>query len=458
MRLSRRHLLVLSAFATSLRAGEPVKRGMIVRSARPEDLEMPLDGFRDWITPLERFFVRSHVYTPAVDAAQWKLEVGGEVRNRLSLTLPELQRLPKVELPGVLECAGNGRGLFQPTVPGIQWEYGAVGNAVWAGVRLRDVLENAGLRASARDILFDGADLPIGKMPDFRRSIPVRKALHPDTLLAYQMNGRPLSRSHGFPLRAVVPGWAGDCWVKWVTSIQVLDREYEGFFMRTAYRIPTYAAQPGQAVDPARTAPVTELRVKSVIASPQDGARLAVGKPHAVSGAAWSGESPVDRVEVSADGGRSWFGAELDRSAGTHRAPGRYGWRLWSTHWTPPAPGPHLLMARAMSVSGAAQPLEPAWNPSGYLGNTVHRVRVEAGRAGTPAGPPARPVPAFPVEARTACLGCHGEDIIAGQRLTRAQWERELDKMIGWGAPVTPADRSALVEFLFRHFGPASHR
>jgi len=455
MGLTRRDVLLLPAWAAALRAAEPVKRGMIVRSARPEDLEMPLDGFHTWITPVERFFVRSHVYTPVVDAEKWRLGVEGQVRNRLALRLSELKRFPRVELAGVLECAGNGRGLFRPRVPGIPWEYGAVGNAVWAGARLRDVLEKAGLTPSAREVLFDGADLPIGKMPDFRRSVPLRKALHPDTLLAYEMNGRPLPQAHGFPLRAVAPGWAGDCWVKWITRIEILDREYDGFFMRTAYRIPKQPVQPGKAVDPAETVPVTELRVKSVIASPLDGAGLAMPGPHTISGAAWSGESPVSKVEVSADGGRSWFPAELRRAPSAGQPSGRYGWRLWTAQWTPANPGPHLLMARAADASGAAQPLEPPWNPSGYLGNAVHRIRVEAGRPAALARS-ATPAPPFPGKVQAACLPCHGEDIIAGQRLTKAQWERELDKMAGWGARIEPGDRSEIVEFLLRHFGPGS--
>jgi DMSO/TMAO reductase YedYZ molybdopterin-dependent catalytic subunit len=455
MRLSRRDLLLLTGWAAALRAQEPVKRDMIVRSARPEDLEMPLDGFNTWLTPVERFFVRSHVYTPVVDAGKWRLEIQGQVRKRLTLELAELKRFPRVELAGVLECAGNGRGLFRPTVPGIPWEYGAVGNAVWAGARLRDVLEKTGLAASAREILFDGADLPIGTMPDFRRSIPLSKALHEDTLLAYEMNGRPLPRAHGFPLRAVAPGWAGDCWVKWITGIEVLDREYDGFFMRTAYRIPKRPVKPGEAVDPVETVPVTELKVKSVIASPRDGAGLAVRRPCTISGAAWSGEALVTKVEVSADGGRSWFPAELSRASRPGQLPGRYGWRLWTAQWTPATPGPHLLMARATDASGAAQPLEIPWNPSGYLGNAVHRIRVEAGRPAAQARP-ATPMPPFPFKVQAACLTCHGEDIVAGQRLTKAQWERELEKMVRWGAQVPPGDRAGIIEFLLRHFGPSS--
>ena len=192
---------------------------MIVRSARPEDLEMPLEGFRDFLTPADRFFVRSHHYVPAVDAASWRLAVAGEVRSPVSLRLDELKRMPRAELTAVLECAGNGRGFFDPSMPGIQWEYGAVGNARWSGVRLKDVIERSGVKAAGRHVVFSGADQPIGTQPKFERSIPIERALDPNTLLAFDMNGELLPAQHGFPLRLVVPGWASDSWAKWVSKI-----------------------------------------------------------------------------------------------------------------------------------------------------------------------------------------------------------------------------------------------
>ncbi|HEY9461586.1 MAG TPA: molybdopterin-dependent oxidoreductase, partial [Vicinamibacterales bacterium] len=184
------------------------KRDMIGRSARPLDLEMPVEGFSDYITPIDRFFVRTHVYTPRVDVGQWRLTVGGEVANTLTLTLDDLRQMPSVEVVSVLECAGNGRSFYEPSMPGLQWGQGAVGNGRWRGVRLADVLKRAGLKASPKEVLFNGADVPLGTMPDFQRSIPMAKALHPATLLAYEMNGEALPVEHGFPLRLVVPGWA----------------------------------------------------------------------------------------------------------------------------------------------------------------------------------------------------------------------------------------------------------
>jgi DMSO/TMAO reductase YedYZ molybdopterin-dependent catalytic subunit len=446
MMLSRRRWLSLLAALPAAGWGA-AKRDMIVRSARPEDLEMPLDGFMTWITPVERFFVRSHVYTPSVDPAAWRLTVEGEVASPLVLSLSDLKRLPRVELVSVLECAGNGRSQHSPRVIGLQWGSGAVGNARWAGVRLADVLKKAGIKPSTREVIANGADVPIGKMPDFIRGIPTAKTLHPDTLLAYEMNGAPLAPSHGFPLRLVVPGWAGDSWIKWVTHIQALDREFEGFWMKTGYRRPVRPVAPGAAVPPEAMEPVTSLRVKSTIAAPVPGETVS-GNVR-IRGAAWSGGAPIRSVEVSTDSGRTWRAARL----GTEQA--QYAWRLFEASWTPAAPGSYVLMSRATDADGETQPVVADWNPSGYSYNACPQVRVEVGASpGRPQPPAARPVPAFPPKVKAACLGCHGEDIIAGQRLTRAQWERDVQKMIGWGATVPPGDHAAILDFLVEHFGP----
>lgn len=455
MDLSRRQFFsTLSAAVLGVnsraRGADQARANFIIRSASPEDFEMPLEGFLASITPNEKFFVRTHVLTPKVDLAQWQLRIEGEVQSAFSLTMDDLKKLPRAELVAVLECAGNGRAFYRPTVPGLQWTHGGVGNARWTGVRLADILKKAGVKSSAKEILFNGADVPIGTMPDFIRTIPVAKALHPDTLLAFEMNGQPLPESHGFPLRLIVPGWAGDNWIKWITHIQLIDREYEGFWMKTGYRHPVHSVAPGTAVDPAQMTPVTSLGPKSVIASPVDGHNIAPGSASgslSMKGAAWSGESPVARVEVSIDNGRSWRPARLDAARGP------YSWRLWEASWTPPGPGSYVLLARATDRSGQTQPLSQEWNPSGYLWNVVQQVRVNVASPGPAPADTATPAPPFPESLRQSCIGCHGEDMIAGQKLTRAQWEREVDKMVRWGATVKPADRSAIVDFLAGHFG-----
>jgi sulfite oxidase len=455
MDLSRRHFLLISA-ASLLQPGTTgTKRDMIARSARPLDLEMPIDGFSDYITPIDRFFVRSHVYTPRVDIGQWRLTVDGEVANTLTLTMDDLRRMPSVEVVSVLECAGNGRGFYEPSMPGLQWGHGGVGNGRWRGVRLADVLKRAGLKPSPKDVLFNGGDVPIGTMPDFQRSIPIAKALHPATLLAYEMNGETLPAEHGFPLRVVVPGWAGDSWIKWVTSVSVLNREHDGFWMARAYRHPGKPVQPGLAVAPETMQPVTSLRVKSVIAEPRDAGGVIsaeAGKPIVIRGAAWSGDAgAVTSVDVSVDGGRTWTPATLRRDQRTE-----FGWRLWEYRWTPPREAYYTVFARARDAAGNTQPLEQEWNPSGYGWNVTPRIGIVVGRSAMVTGtPPGTAMPiAAPSTVKTACLSCHGEDVIEQQRLTRAQWDGEINKMVGWGAKVPDAERSALLDYLAGRYGP----
>jgi sulfite oxidase len=445
--------LFLSALSAAAFAADTPKRDGRVLSTRPFDVEMDLAGFADYLTPIDRFYVRTHHYTPALKAETFKLEVGGEVANKLTLSLDDIRKMPAAELVSVCECAGNGRSLYEPSIVGLQWEYGGVGNAKWRGVRLAEVLKRAGVNPAGKHVLFNGGDTPVGKMPDFQRTIPLAKALDPNTLLAYEMNGETLPVSHGFPLRVVVPGWAGDSWVKWLTDITILDREFDGFFMKTGYRHPGKPVTPGVAIDPAQMKPVESLRIKSVIASPLDGSALRPGTPVRVSGAAWSGMSPVARVEVSVDRGRTWKPANLGSEKHA------FGWRLWHFDWTPSATGYHVLMARARDISGDSQPFEPEWNPSGYLWNVVHRVAVDV--TDTPAAkPPAPAPPNIPELAafREKCLACHDEKPIAQQRLTRAQWDREVTKMTNWGANVKANERDELIDYLTRRFGPRPRR
>ena len=450
MLIPRRSLFLLAAGAV-LRAEDRAAREMLVRSVRPEDLEMPLSGFADYLTPAEHFFVRTHVYVPTVNASEWRLNVEGEVATPLTLTLDDVKRLPAVELVSVVECAGNGRGFFEPSVPGMQWASGAVANARWRGARLGDVLKRAGLRASAKEILFDGADVPLLAMPDFQRSIPLKKALDANTLLAYEMNGEPLPAKHGFPLRVVAPGWASDSWVKWLTSIRVLDKEHDGFWMKSAYRRPGQPVAPGTSVPPEQMQPVTSLRVKSVIAAPLDGSRAPVGMPLTVRGVAWSGDAgPVTSVDVSVDSGRTWKPAALRSGQKT-----QFGWRQWEFAWTPPQAAYYTILARARDAAGNAQPLDQEWNPSGYGWNVAPRVGLNVGSAAAaPAAETRAPETAPPSGFANACHVCHEDDVIRQQRLTRAQWDRELTKMTGWGAKFADRDRAAFLDYLFGNFGP----
>ncbi len=452
MNIPRRSFFLIAAGGL-LRAADQPKRDMLVRSVRPEDLEMPLSGFSDYITPIEHFFVRTHVYVPTVNVNDWQLKVEGEVALPLSLTMENLRKLPAVELVSVVECAGNGRGFYEPPVPGVQWMNGSVGNGRWRGVRLADVLKRAGVKDSAREILFDGADVPLGTMPDFQRSIPVRKALDDHTLLAYEMNGEMLPVKHGFPLRVIAPGWASDSWVKWLTSIRVLDKEFDGFWMKSAYRHPGKPVAPGTAVPPEQMQPVTSLRVKSVIATPLDGSQVVTGKLLTIRGVAWSGDAgPVAAVDVSVDNGRNWKPASLDSGQRT-----QFGWRQWEINWTPSQEAYYTILARARDEAGNTQPLRQEWNPSGYLWNVAPHVGIDAVRTLLAASSPAQPAGssmAPPAAFQNTCIVCHEDDVIRAQRLTRAQWDRELKKMTAWGAQVKDADRDGLIEYLFTNYGP----
>lgn len=444
MRVSRRTFFVSATAAILPRvmgaADQADQSRMIIRSPRPEDLEMPLDGFADWITPIDRFFVRCHTYTPKVNLSEWSLKIDGKVDRPLTLTLYDLKKLPRVEMVAVLECAGNGRRFYEPHVAGTQWAFGSVGNGRWTGVRLRDVLAKAGVQSSARQILCDGVDVPLGKMPDFQRTITVEKALHPDTLLAYEMNGQPLPVEHGFPLRVIAPGWASDSWVKWLQHMEVLDHEFDGFWMKSAYRHPLQPVAPGTAVDPAVMVPVTDLNVKSVITLPDGWAKPGMVR---VQGTAWSNSSPVSKVDVSSDGGKTWKAAQL----GGRRT--QYGWRLWQMDWKA-TQGTYTLLARATNEAGQTQPLVEQWNPSGYLWNVAQPVPIAISEQ-RPAAAPAAPPPqqeTYPDGYKIACFACHDEHMMQQQRLTRAQWDRELNKMTGWGAPLKAEDREAILNYL----------
>ena len=343
--------------------------GMIVRSSRFFDLESPVEYFDTWITPVPRFFVRNHMHEPSeLSTSDWRLTVGGEVDSALKLSLADLSRIESHSLVNTLECAGNGRGFYRPPVPGAQWGKGAVGTARFSGPRLHDVLQRAGVKMSGKHVMFRGLDEIPGKVPAFIRSIPIEKALDSDTLIATHMNGSPLTKHHGFPARALVPGWIGAASCKWLTEIKVLDSEFVGNFMNPGYRFPNHPGQPGEPVKPEDTHPVTALNVKSVIVAPLNASKLKAGRL-SVHGAAWAGEADVVKVELSTDGGTSWHAATLARDQA------HYAWRLWTYDWTPPA-GEHTILSRATDSLGRTQPATPVWNPSGYLYNAIDEVKI----------------------------------------------------------------------------------
>ena len=347
----------------------PGEDGLLLRSFGFLDLESPVEYLSTWLTPVPRFFVRNHMHEPSqLSAADWRLSIGGEVEKPLTLTLADLSKLEVHSVVNTLECAGNGRRFQRPQIPGVQWGKGAVGTAEFSGPRLRDVLQRAGVKLSGKHVAFRGLDEVPGKVPPFIRSIPIEKALDADTLVATHMNGAPLTKHHGFPARALTPGWIGAASCKWVTEIKVLDSEFAGNFMNPGYRLPNQPINPGETVRPEDTHPVTSLAVKSVISGPLDGATLKPGRV-AIRGAAWAGEAEIAKVEISTDGGTTWARANF----GGERA--RYAWRLWHHEWIA-EPGDHSIRSRATDSQGRVQPATAAWNPSGYLYNAIDEVRV----------------------------------------------------------------------------------
>lgn len=348
----------------------PGEDGMILRSFRFVDLETPVEYFDTWLTPVPHFFVRNHMHEPIeLDAKNWRLSLGGEVEKPLTLSLAELSKLETHTVVNTLECAGNGRSLQRPQVPGIQWGKGAVSTARFSGPCLRDILQRAGVKSTGKHVMFRGLDEVPGKVPPFIRSIPIEKAVDADTLVATHMSGSPLTKHHGFPARALVPGWIGAASCKWLTEIKVLENEFAGNFMNPGYRFPNQPGKPGDAVKPEDTHPVTALSVKSVIASPGDGASLKAGKV-AVHGAAWAGEADITKVEISTDGGATWNPAKLGHEQS------HYAWRLWSYDWKAGKSGDYTILSRATDSQGRTQPSTAVWNPSGYLYNAVDQVKI----------------------------------------------------------------------------------
>ena len=348
----------------------PGKEGMIVRSARFLDLEAPPEFFNSWITPVPHFFVRNHMHEPsALDPGQWRLTVGGEVDKPLTLSLADLAKLAPHTVTNTLECSGNGRGFHQPHVPGVQWQRGGIGTARFSGPSLRTLLQRAGVKPTSKHVMFHGLDEVPGKVPPFIRSIPIEKAMDGDTLLATRMNGEPLTKHHGFPARALVPGWVGAASVKWLSEIQVLDKEFDGNFMKPGYRMPNHPVKPGDPLNIDDSHVITSLNVKSVIATPIDGSTTKSRSIH-IQGVAWAGEADIVKVEVSADSGATWQPAQLGRDQA------KYSWRLWSYVWKAPKPGDYTLMSRSTDNQGRIQPATAEWNPSGYLYNAIDQVKI----------------------------------------------------------------------------------
>jgi sulfite dehydrogenase (cytochrome) subunit A len=357
----------------------PGKHPLIKLSWRPPNYETPVAAFDQVVTPNEWFFVRYHLADiPEMSVlADWSLSVGGDAAERpYTLTLDELKSgFEQVELTGVCQCSGNRRGLFDPHVPGVEWGYGAMGNARWTGARLRDVLARAGVKPEAVELGLQGYDGPVlAVTPAFHKSIPIAKALEAEPLVAYAMNGAALPHLNGFPVRLIIPGWTGTYWVKHLRALEIRSKPLETFWMKPAYRVPRGmfpVGMPFVTQEDEKTTPITEMVVNSLITSPKEGAETST-KGFEVKGIAWDGGSGIRAVEISIDAGQSWRPAVLGSDLG------RFSFRQFSLRVVPLAPGAVTVMARASSNGGQVQGNKLLFNPAGYQHNLIQDVTVMA--------------------------------------------------------------------------------
>src|SRR6266481_5290839 len=345
--------------------------GLIIRQKEPRNLESPFDQIDSYLTPTELFYIRSHFPIPSLDRASYQLRIDGAVRRPFALSYEELRSMPCETRVATLECAGNSRVFLVPQVQGAQWELGAVSNAEWTGVPLRALLECAELEEDACEIVLEGADRGTPKEepvpPDpisYAWSLPRAKAIQPEVLIAYQMNGRDLSPDHGFPVRAIVPGHYGMASVKWLTGIRAVRKPFHGYWQTSDYAY--WASMDGKPV----RRPLGEMQLKSEIARPRVYETLAPNRVYTVFGAAWAGETDVTEVAVSTDGGRTWAQAEfLDPVR-------RHAWRRWKFNWlTPKQAGQYTLLARAKDAGGLIQPDRHDQNYGTYVIN--HSLPIE---------------------------------------------------------------------------------
>ena len=358
------------------------KKGLMVLGDRPLNVETPVHLLDDDVTPYERLFVRMNGLVPQTaldqDAEGWVLTIDGEVETPLELTIDDLKsRFENVTRRLVIECGGNGRAFFQPGTSGNQWTFGAVGCPEWTGVRLADVLKAAGVKESAVYTGHYGNDVHLSGDEEkevISRGVPIEKALQEDAIIAWAMNGEPLSAVHGFPLRLIVPGYPASASQKYLNRIWIRDKEHDGAKMTgDSYRIPAYPVAPGTEVPEEDMVVLKEMPVKSIVTFPETGAEVKAGEAVEVRGHAWCGKGDVASVQYSLDFGQTWQEAELEP------APNRFAWQRWRAKLTLPQHGYYEVWARAVDQDGIGQPpLSPVWNPRGYANNIQHRIALVA--------------------------------------------------------------------------------
>jgi len=339
--------------------------GLQAVTDRPFNAETPLKALSSKQTPTELFYVRNHFDIPEIDSDDYTIKINGAVTRPFELSLDQLYKYPEQNLTVVMECAGNGRSSMKPKIKGTSWNLGAISQAEFTGTPLHYVLEAANLAKDTKEIRFTGSDhglLRTGDTENYIRSLPLEMALHPDTILAWEMNGEILSFQHGFPLRLVVPGWYGMTSVKWLWEITALTRPFNGFFQSQEY---VYIGEQGI---PDKT-PVTNMRVRSLIIEPESGSSFKKDKIN-LSGIAWSGDGAVVKVELSFDGGESWIETALQATMSNYEV------TRWEYDWQPNSTGRYKIIARATDSSGNTQPLKSLWNKGGYGNNSAHQINL----------------------------------------------------------------------------------
>lgn len=367
--LTQSSLPELSAEPQSLTKSD----GLIVRSRRPLDLETPVDRLDAEFTPNEWFYVRNHFGEPAVNPAGWSITFDGLFSKSSKIPLAEIiKRHSRHERPAVAMCAGNGRGLFKPTVPGLQWQRGAVGQAIWSGIKFADLLQDIGLKPDAKHVIFETGDTPpTDKTPPYTRSLPLERLLQDDILLADRMNGESLPLLHGGPVRLVVPTWTANHWIKWIRRMTASSEASPAFFQQTAYKMPVANLAQGATATADQVQSVTTLNVKSQITWPPAGASLGKGM-HTVKGMAWTGPGTITKVEMRASADQPWSEATI-----ITKNPQQGAWVRWEWQFVAQSEGLLTLTSRATDSQKNTQPDEPFWNKSGYLFNALDPVKVQ---------------------------------------------------------------------------------
>ena len=342
---------------------------LTTKSLKPENQETPIHFLRQWITAEEYFFIRNHFDYPKLTQQSYYLPIEGEVLKPLIFEFNDLVRMYSKTLVLPLECSGNKRTFFDPQVYGEQWGDGAISQGIWKGVPLRTLLQLTGLKSNALEVVFEAYDYgkreDIKEVLNYARSLPLNKALHPDTLIAYELNGKAIPFKHGYPLRLIVPQWYAMASVKWLKRITVINRQFEGPFQEIDYNY-----YPFKESDEGKQ-PVTYINIASIIGQPLKGSILDTGR-HEIEGIAWTGTGVITLVEISTNGGETWSKAELTQDISQP-----YSWVFWKYSWRVSEKGEYTIMSRARDSSGRIQPFEASWNRKGYGYNAVYTIKVK---------------------------------------------------------------------------------